>query len=287
VCRVFRASFNYSTYTQKSTQASESVNSAGVRCSVDHGGGYARYMFGLYCLVNEIIWYYSKLLSLKCNVQKWKEKRYILTPIAYKMYEKRLKASKKCTADKITITHFEGDEDSATFNSRSNIAVLRQMATSHRGKGVVIVSDSENSSRKYTVKVGNVTSCECNMYHLDGIVCKHIIIAANKLNIDPMMLCHEKWKISNLVNMFNDIGDIKCQIPVWDEIYELEIDKNCIGPKHNLYENEEGELVCDGKCGWCDEKQPYTGKRRGPHQNRRFANRAPLDQTDEMRRINH
>jgi hypothetical protein len=132
VCRVFRASFNYSTYTQKSTQACESVNSAGVRCNVDHGGGYARYMFGFYCLVNEILWYYSKLIALKCNVQKWKEKRYILTPIAYKMYEKRLKASKKCTADKITITHFEGDEDSATFNSRSNIAVLRQMATSQR-----------------------------------------------------------------------------------------------------------------------------------------------------------
>ena len=81
--------------------------------------------------------------------------------------------------------------------------------------------------------------------------------------------------------------DIKCQIPVWDEIFELEIDENIIGPKHNLFENEEGEFVCDGKCVWCDEKQPYTGKRRGPHQNRKFANRAPLDESEEMRRIKH
>ena len=54
-----------------------------------------------------------------------------------------------------------------------------------------------------------------------------------------------------------------------------------------MFENEEGELVCDEICGRCDEKQPDTGKRRGPHQNRRFANMAPLDEADEMRRINH
>ena len=54
-----------------------------------------------------------------------------------------------------------------------------------------------------------------------------------------------------------------------------------------MFENEEGEFVCDGKCVWCDEKQPYTGKRRGPHQNRKFANRAPLDESEEMRRIKH
>ena len=41
--------------------------------------------------------------------------------------------------------------------------------------------------------------------------------------------------------MFNDIGDIECQIPVWDEIYELEIDENYIGPKHNLFTNQDGE----------------------------------------------
>ena len=246
-------------------------------------------MFGLYCLVNEIIWYYKKLISLKTKVIKWQEKEYILTPNAYKIYKKRVAASQKCTADNISITHFEGSEDSRTFDSRTNRAVLRNIITSRRGNGVVIVSDGDDQEiRKYKVKISvNITSCDCNMYILDGIVCKHIIIASNYLGIDPLTLCHEKWKISNLVNMFNDIGDIQSQIPVWDEIYELEIDENYVGPKHNLFRNEEGDIVCDGKCGWCDEKQPYTGKRRGAHQNRRFANRAPLDEADEMRRINH
>ena len=61
--------------------------------------------------------------------------------------------------------------------------------------------------------------------------------------------------------MFNDIGDIECQIPVWDEIYKLEMDANYIGPKHNLFRNQDGDMECDGKCGWCDEKQPYRGTR--------------------------
>ena len=62
---------------------------------------------------------------------------------------------------------------------------------------------------------------------------------------------------------------------------------SCGNSKHNLFRNEDGEIECDGKCGWCDEKQPYIGTRRGPHRNRRFANRAPLDEADESRRANH
>ena len=100
-------------------------------------------------------------------------------------------------------------------------------------------------------------------------------------------MCHEKWKVQNSVNIFNDIFNIESQIPVWDEIYQLEIDENFVGPKHNLFRNEDGEIECDGKCGWCDDKQPYMGRRRGPHRNRRFANRAPLDEADESRRANH
>ena len=73
-----------------------------------------------------------------------REKEYIVTPDVYKIYKKRVAASQKCTADNISITHFEGSEDSRTFDLRTNRAVLRNIITSRRGNGVVIVSDGDD-----------------------------------------------------------------------------------------------------------------------------------------------
>ena len=212
----------------------------------------------------------------------------ILLPPSEKIYRARLKKAK----DVKIVT---------------NIGQIRLKALNKRsGTGVTVSTIYEaDDNRESGERVKNGVTlrpppfCPCNMFAIDGILCKHMIALCLHLKIEGRNLCERRHTVANYIQMFEELGGLdglKQRMPDMHDLVKIGNLKteNCtceygkciciIKYPNHIYEKQmvldkktglvEPRETCN-KCGWCNNR--VKEKKRGPKPHTRYKNADPFE----------